>query len=112
MSPEPPPWLPIEVIGKHRILHMDIIATKASDPAFLKSPQHLGIQTPVVKRFGDRKRIVRAMAGLETAIHEFRLPFHKWKTAFGMGTFPLVKKVPAVNLSSRIRAGFVGAKCS
>src|SRR2546422_1896377 len=50
------------------------------------------------------------MAGLETAIHELRLPFHKRKTPFGVGTFPLVKEVCAVNLSARICAGLVGSK--
>src|SRR5438552_18032848 len=50
------------------------------------------------------------MAGLETAIHELRLPFHKRKTAFSVGAFPLVKEVSAVNLGSRICAGLVGAK--
>ena len=63
-----------------------------------------------MKRFRDRKRIISAMAGLETAIHEFRLPFHKRKTAFRVRAFPFVKKICAVNLSSRIRAGFVGAE--
>src|SRR5262245_10155927 len=91
---------------------MHIVATNASDPSFLKSPQHLRIQTPVVKCFGDRKRIVRAMAGLETAIHEFSLPFQKRKTAFGVRTLPLVKNVCAVNLSSRIRSCLVGPKRS
>src|SRR5262245_1098194 len=86
---------------------MDVITTNASNQPFLESPQHLRIQTPVVKCFGDRKRIVRAVAGLETAIHEFGLPFHKRKAAFSMRAFPLVKKVCAVNLSSGIRASLV-----
>src|SRR5439155_14078370 len=70
------------------------------------------IQSPIVKRFRDRKRFIRAPAGFEPAIHEFRLPFHKRKTAFCMGAFPFVEKVYAVNLGPRICAGFVGAKCA
>src|SRR6478672_8588655 len=50
------------------------------------------------------------MAGLETAIHEFSLPFHKRKTPFSVRAFPLVKKICAVDLSSRVRARFVGAE--
>src|SRR5207247_11031420 len=86
-----------------------IITTNASYPSLFGSPHHLRIEPPIVKRFRDRKRIICAMACLETAIHELRLPFHKRKTAFSMGAFPFVKKVCAVNLSSRIRAGLVGA---
>src|SRR6516162_4756199 len=52
------------------------------------------------------------MAGLETAKHEFGLPFHERKTAFSMRTFPLVKEVCAVNLGSRIGARFFGAERS
>src|SRR5262245_16139140 len=52
------------------------------------------------------------MAGLVTTKHEFSLPFHEWKTAFGARAFPLVKKVCAVNLGSRISARFVGAERS
>src|SRR6266480_1833611 len=63
-----------------------------------------------MKRFRDRKRFIRAPAGLEPAIHELRLPFHKRKTSFSVGAFPLVKEVSAVNLRSRICAGLVGAK--
>src|SRR5215813_13653578 len=62
--------------------------------------------------FRDWKRIIGAMARLETSIHEFSLPFHKRKAAFGMRAFPLVKKVCAVNLSSRIRACLVRPKGS
>src|SRR5215467_10238671 len=62
--------------------------------------------------FGDRKRIIRAMARLETPIHEFGLPFHKRKAPFSMRAFPLVKKVCAVNLSSRIRTCLIGTKRS
>src|SRR5213075_3483881 len=80
------------------------------DPSFFKSPQHLRIHSPIVKRFRDRKRFIRAPAGLEPAIHDFRLPFHKRKTPFSMGAFPLVKEISAVNLGSRICAGLVGAK--
>src|SRR6266513_1144020 len=65
-----------------------------------------------MKRFRDRKRFIRALAGLEPAIHELRLPFHKRKTPFSMGAFPLVKQVSAVNLGSRICAGLVGAECA
>src|SRR6266480_3935912 len=89
---------------------MYIVATNASHPSFFESPHYLRIKSPIVKRFRDRKRFVRAQAGLETAIHELRLPFHKRKTAFSVGAFPFVKKVRAVNLSSRIRTGFVGTK--
>src|SRR6266498_5428512 len=89
---------------------MYIVATNASHPTFLKSPQHLRIQSPIVKRFRDRKRTICAMAGLESAIHELRLRFHKGKTAFGVGAFPFVKKVRAVNLRARICAGLVGTK--
>src|SRR6266550_6303015 len=91
---------------------MYIVATNASHPSFFESPHYLRIKSPIVKRFRDRKRIICAMACLETAIHELRLPFHKRKTAFSMGAFPFVKKVCAVNLSSRIRTGLVGAKRS
>src|SRR5262249_51526169 len=52
------------------------------------------------------------MASLETPIHEFCLPFHKGKSAFGMRAFPLVKQVCSVNLRSRIRACLVGAERS
>src|SRR5205814_7996692 len=38
------------------------------------------------------------------------LPFYKRKTPFGMGAFPFVKKICAVNLSSRICARLVGTK--
>src|SRR5438034_8191618 len=89
---------------------MYIVATNASHPSFFESPQHLRIHSPIVKRFRDRKRFIRAPAGLEPAIHEFRLPFHERKTPFGVGAFPFVKKICTVNLSSRICAGFVGAK--
>src|SRR6266704_5172932 len=89
---------------------MYIVATNPSHPSFFESPQYLRIKSPIVERFRDRKRVISAMAGLETAIHELRLPFHKRKTPFGVGTFPLVKEVCAVNLSARICAGLVGAK--
>src|SRR6266480_154192 len=91
---------------------MYIVATNASHPSFFESPQYLRIKSPIVKRFRDRKRFIRAPAGLEPAIHEFRLPFHERKTPFSMGAFPLVKEVSAVNLSSRICAGLVGAECA
>src|SRR6266566_8885980 len=89
---------------------MYIVATNASHPSFFESPHYLRIKSPIVKRFRDRKRIIRAMASFVTAIHELRLPFHKRKTAFSVGAFPFVKKVRAVNLSSRICTGFVVTK--
>src|SRR5439155_7817294 len=58
---KPPAWLPVQVIGKHGILHVDIVPTNTSDPSFFKSPQHLRIESPIVKRFGDRERIIRPM---------------------------------------------------
>src|SRR5207249_6135005 len=88
---EPPTRLPIQVVGKLGILHADIVSSNASDPAFFESPEHLGINPPIVKRFSDRKRIIRDMAGFESAIHEFGLPFHKWETAFGTRAFPFVE---------------------
>src|SRR5439155_11945708 len=89
---------------------MYIVATNASHPSFFESPQYLRIHSPIVKRFRDRKRVISAVASLEAAIHRFGLPFHKRKTAFGMGAFPLVKQVCAINLSSRICARLVGSK--
>src|SRR5207244_11587679 len=59
-----------------------------------------------------QKTLICALARLESAIQEFRLPFHKRKTAFGMGALPLVQEVSAVNLGPPICAGFVGAKCA
>src|SRR6059036_537471 len=89
---------------------MYIVATNASHPSFFESPQYLRIKSPIVKRFRDRKRVISAVASLEAAIHELRLPFHKRKTAFGVRAFPFVKKVCAVNLRARICAGLVGTK--
>src|SRR6266581_8617117 len=89
---------------------MYIVATNASHPSFFESPQYLRIKSPIVKRFRHRKRVISAVAGLEAAIHELRLPFHKRKTAFGVRAFPFVKKVCPVNLRARICAGLVGAK--
>src|SRR5438045_6371696 len=56
--------------------------------------------------------MIRPMASLVAAIHRFGLPFHKGKTPFSMGAFPLVKKVCPVNLSSRICTGLVGTERS
>src|SRR5262245_259839 len=89
---------------------MDIITTNTSDELLFESPEHLRIHTPVMKRFGNRERIIRPVTSLKTPIHEFSLPFHERKPAFRVGAFPLVKKVCAVNLGSRIRSCFVGAK--
>src|SRR5262249_36233891 len=77
-----------------------------------ESPKHLRVESPVVKRFRDRKRLLLAEAGFEPAIHEFGLPFHKRKSAFGLLALPFVEKIGAVELCPRVSAGLVRAKCA
>src|ERR1041385_3203152 len=65
-----------------------------------------------MKCFGDRERIVHSVPGFESAIHEFGLPLHKWKTALGVRAFPFVEKIAAVNLRPRISTSLVGPERS
>ena len=89
---------------------MQVITPNSGDPSLFETPKKLGVHPPIVKCFCNRKRFVDATAGLETPIHQFRLPFHKRETAFRVRTFPFVKEVAAINLRPRIRARFIGAK--
>src|SRR5437660_7853387 len=86
---------------------MAIVATKTCDPSFVKTPQHLGIQSPIVECLRNRKTLIDAAPGLESSIHHFGLPFHEREPTFGMRAFPFVKQVATVNLRARVRAGFV-----
>src|SRR5437660_8665972 len=104
--------MPLEIVRSLGVLQVQVIAANSGDPAFFESPKYLLIKSPIVKRFRDRKRFVHAAAGFKTAIHEFGLPFHEWKAALGIRALPFVEKICAVNLRSRIGAGFIRAKCT
>src|SRR5207237_4458788 len=84
-----------------------IVATKTCDPSFVKTPQHLGIQSPIVECLRNRKTLIDAAPGLESSIHHFGLPFHEREPTLSMRAFPFVKQVATVNLRARIGAGFV-----
>src|SRR5438874_1264428 len=86
---------------------MEIVATKTCDPSFVKTPQHLGIQSPIVECLRNRKTLIDAAPGLESSIHHFGLPFHEREPTLSMRAFPFVKQVTTVNLRPRIGAGFV-----
>src|SRR6202043_2332440 len=104
------PGLSIHVIGKSRILGVVVITANSGDPPFLESPEHLRVESPIVKRFRDWKRFIHAAAPFQPAIHEFRLPLHEWETTFGVRAFPFVEEVAAINLRARISAGLVRSK--
>ncbi len=95
------------VVGESRILHVQIVAAQSGGPAFLETPDDLRIHPPIVKRLRDRERLIDPAPGFEAAIHRFRLPFHKGKSAFRARRFPFVEKIGPVNLGARIRPGFV-----
>ncbi len=99
--------LPRIVIGKSRVLHVQVIAAHTGHPAFFESPKNLRIHSPVVKRLRDRKRLVDSAASFEAAIHRFGLPFHEREATLGVRAFPFVEKIGAINLRARIRAGFI-----
>ena len=98
------------VVGEVRILHVQVVAADAGDPAFLETPEHLRIHPPIVEGLSDRERIIEAAPRFEAAIHRFGLPFHERKSAFGPRALPFVEEIAAVNLGVRVRAGVVGTE--
>src|SRR5207248_11336183 len=85
---------------------MEIVATKTCDPSFVKTPQHLGIQSPIVECPRNRTTLIDAAPGLESSIHHFGLPFHEREPTLSMRAFPFIKQAATVNLRARIGAGF------
>src|SRR4051812_39299126 len=71
---ETPAALALGIVRVRRVFHMQVVAAKAGAPAGLKTPDDLGVGTPVVKGLGNREGVVQSTPCFEAAVHGLRLP--------------------------------------
>ena len=102
--------LALRIVGDFGWRHVDVIAAQACGPAFVETPDDLGISAPVIEGFRSGEAVIESPAGLISPEHRLALPFHERPTTFRVGGFPFVEQIGAVDLGAGVFAGVIGSE--